>query len=177
MYREKALTETWHLLAIKVQNDLGHALHLCTLLENQNSRNSQTPKNPYLGRAHMLPQTFHPQLYHYPNQIQLVPITGTTPTQTYQFRSYNQPYTNQASAVAPYNTPKPPPRTQPKSVPMDVDHSANNGYAGKIPLSAASIPNTNQNKMRNIFPSAQLEVPLKSHNMQYLSSPTFQMHP
>jgi len=52
MYREKAL-DTFvrglngnlaQLMAIKEPHDLGHALHLYTLLENQNTRNSQTPK-------------------------------------------------------------------------------------------------------------------------------------
>jgi len=178
MYREKAL-DTFvrglngnlaQLLAIKEPHDLGHALHLCSLLENQTTRNNQTPKNIYSGKPPTLPprthqpfrmvgakQNFHPHLYHNPKQMQVVAATGKFPfTQTTQPNYYNQANSDQARQLTPYISPTPPPRPQPKAVPMEVDQSirsrhinymnkpANNDYSGKRPLSTSNVQNTSK---------------------------------
>lgn len=63
LYRDKAL-DTFvrglngnlsQLLAIKEPYDLGHALHLCSLLENQKTRNHQAPREAYTRQQPQIP--------------------------------------------------------------------------------------------------------------------------
>lgn len=181
LYRDKAL-DTFvrglngnlsQLLAIKEPYDLGHALHLRSLLENQKTRNHQAPREAYTRQQPQIPprrnfaqtrptvtrQNFQPNLYYQSNPqvsspFQRNPVGPSLPW------SQQPPMRTQYFSPQGQNGSTPPPRPQPKPVPMEVDSSVrsrNVNYmnrpnfepAGKRPLSMGTVPHPN--KMQRQF--------------------------